>query len=388
MLGRTAQAIVPEDELRVNVYVDDPAFAVLAPSEGAARHKVSIVLWWWAALGLRLSWAKGAFGQRVRWIGVVSTVGCANNKLVHTLPEDFLDKIERDMSEVRTRPWAPAPAVKRLAARLTWGGGVAEVLGSLAASLWAACAAAEAEARKQGQAQRKDQEVRVPRRRYEHILEWIDALKKAKADKVMAKHVYLDDRVWDAAWTIVTDASPWGGGAFLSGPDGLSQYLAVAWDEHDGEELGIVIGSNRQQATVEALSILVAVRAWRHVWSTRPTALKVKSDSMSAIGAVQKMRSGNSALNRIVRELAIEKAYAPHGLTFRLRHLKGDHNEWADALSRLAQPGSGAVVPGPLRCLRQPALEARGPAWWQASTKAELQGERAESPEAQEVPGA
>ena len=48
-------------------------------------------------------------------------------------------------------------------------------------------------------------------------------------------------------------------------------------------------------------------------------------------------------------------------------HVRGKNNEWADALSRLGQPGADAVIPGPLRGLRRAAVPLRGPAWWRTA---------------------
>ena len=47
-----------------------------------------------------------------------------------------------------------------------------------------------------------------------------------------------------------------------------------------------------------------------------------------------------------------------------LAHVKGEKNEWADALSRLEQPGSAATIPGPLRGLPRRQAAERGDAWW------------------------
>ena len=120
---------------------------------------------------------------------------------------------------------------------------------------------------------------------------------------------------------------------------------------------------------MEALIVLVAVRAWKEVWSSCPTRLLIRSDSMATLGAIDKMRSSNVAMNRVMRELAAERLLARFGLTFRLRHIAGARNEWADALSRLYAPGSAATVPGPLRSLRRREVAPRGAAFWTCSRK-------------------
>ena len=157
-----------------------------------------------------------------------------------------------------------------------------------------------------------------------------------------------------------------GGGGFLAGPGGAVAYLSTAWGKEEEQALGMRVGSHRDQALAEVLIVLVAVRAWRPVWALRPCRLQVRSDSTAAIGAVRKMRSKIAAINAVVRELALTVATSPTGLCINLRHLLGARNAWADALSRLAEPGSGAVVPGPLRSLPRAELEVRGEGWWKA----------------------
>ena len=90
----------------------------------------------------------------------------------------------------------------------------------------------------------------------------------------------------------------------------------------------------------------------------------LRSDSTAALAVVDKLRSKSPAMNRVARELAIDLTFSATGLVFRSPHVRGVVNEWSDALSRLAQPGSGARVPGPLRAVPETRLPERGAAWW------------------------
>ena len=95
-----------------------------------------------------------------------------------------------------------------------------------------------------------------------------------------------------------------------------------------------------------------------------PTIVKVKSDSMATLGAIEKGRSSSLAMNCIARELAFAQATAGEAYAFDLQHIAGDRNAWADALSRLHQPGAAATVPGPLRGIQPTEVPERGPTWW------------------------
>ena len=76
-------------------------------------------------------------------------------------------------------------------------------------------------------------------------------------------------------------------------------------------------------------------------------------------------------MNRILKELALETALTSTGLRLTFKHLKGSRNEWADALSRLSQPGSGARVPAPLLSCRRTDVEQRTRTWWRTEGMAE-----------------
>ena len=93
--------------------------------------------------------------------------------------------------------------------------------------------------------------------------------------------------------------------------------------------------------------------------------LRAKSDSMSALGSLSKGASSQSAgMNYLMKEFMLVLAASGPGFRLRYRHIPGAHNEWADALSRLSQPGSGASVPGPLRGVPQTPAPERGAWWW------------------------
>ena len=89
---------------------------------------------------------------------------------------------------------------------------------------------------------------------------------------------------------------------------------------------------------------------------------------MSAIGGMQRGGATRSApLNLILQEMALALALTPTGLRLIFKHIPGSHNEWADALSRLTQPGSGAHVPGPLRHLERTDVEDRSTGFWKTA---------------------
>ena len=345
--------------------MDDPAFAIVAATERDAQVIVSTVIWLFVALGLRLSWAKGSFGHSVRWIGAVVTVVSPARLHVH-LPGDFLDKVLDAVDDPGSA--VDVADVRRLAGRLGWAATVVSVLRPFASSLWAAIAGAERDqAGRPGQGRGREVRgvpVRVGRARLAHSYSWVRALCGAARDGLHTI-IPLDDSEWHRGYTVIADASPWGGGAFLSERGVPVAWWATAWTEEDARECGVKVGDHRSQALVEALAILISVRCWASFWTSLPTVLAVKSDSMAAIGGIEKGGTTRSAdINRVLQEIALSIAVSPTGLRLAFQHLPGERNQWADALSRIAQPGSGAQVPAPLLACTKTDVEGRGAGYW------------------------
>ena len=69
-------------------------------------------------------------------------------------------------------------------------------------------------------------------------------------------------------------------------------------------------------------------------------------------------------MNYLIQEVTLLLATCGETLRLQYRHVPGSRNEWADALSRLSQPGSGARVPGPLRGLAPTEVPKRDAAWY------------------------
>ena len=368
-LGRTGQAILGERDGRSELYVDDPVLPVAAYKEEEARRTVSTVLWWWVALGLRLSWTKAKFAPAVRWIGAVLTYTAPPATLAFSMPREFLDKLVEDAAPGKGP--VDVAVVKRLAARVGWAGTVIHVLRPFSASLWAAASDSERRAGGGGggvgrgkQPAAGQRAVRVARAKLEHTFSWLRAL-CAHAPRGLVSTVPLQPSAWREGLTMVFDASPWGGGGFVARAGVPVSWFATAWGDVDREKLGIRVADHRDQALVETFVALLGIRVWANLWSGEPTIVRVRTDSMATLGSIDRGRSTRSpAVNKVLKELAITVATSPTGLRFRLQHLPGERNQWCDALSRLAQPGAAARVPAPLLGCPRAGVEERGDGWW------------------------
>ena len=107
---------------------------------------------------------------------------------------------------------------------------------------------------------------------------------------------------------IVTDASPWGVGGFVALGNTIISYFAEGLDQQDADLANAELGSPDGQQVWEALALLIALRLWQRYWMRTGVELRVKSDSVSALTLLIKLRAKPRAtgLASIARELALE----------------------------------------------------------------------------------
>ena len=198
-----------------------------------------------------------------------------------------------------------------------------------------------------------------------HALRWLEAF-LARRRGVLVRKYRPDDEYAEGQIVIDVDASPWGFGGVLYARGEPLFYFGEAVSEHDVNAFNITIGDAKDQALLEFLALLIAVRLWKDFLCRQRWTVTVRTHSTAALGAACKLRSPEPRMNRIARELALDLAEAKYELDF-LVHIPGLDNDIADALSRLFQPEGGGAVPtafGRARCMH-PAV--RSNAWWETA---------------------
>ena len=101
----------------------------------------------------------------------------------------------------------------------------------------------------------------------------------------------------------------------------------------------------------ESLNILIALREWREWWKNGRVKLAVKSDNVTALSLLTKLKGSSASLNVVARELALEFGDCSFAPTV-VSHAPGITLSTVDYLSRRYQPAkSGHQVPfTPPRC--------------------------------------
>lgn len=153
---------------------------------------------------------------------------------------------------------------------------------------------------------------------------------------------------------IVTDASPWGLGGYLTIGTSVIAYFADALTMEDEECLQIQMGQSASQQVAEALAVLVALRLWKSYWKRPGVCLRIRGDNVGVLTLLMKMRPSIKSVGMVMvaRELSLEFGTASYKPRY-FEHIPGLSNDWADALSRLHQPDKKCELPERLHAARR-----------------------------------
>ena len=130
-----------------------------------------------------------------------------------------------------------------------------------------------------------------------------------------------------------TDTSPWGLGGWMAIDGTITRYFSCPVSEDDLTIFSIERGSCEGQQTLEGLAILVALRLWSDVDSSRKFVLQVRGDNVGALALLLKMRPSSPQQAIIARELALH--IVNYSFPPRVVHTPGISHVIADKLSRV-----------------------------------------------------
>jgi len=357
---RLGQACFKADELRIQCYVDDPAIALLGSPQERNRL-IIILLLFWSALGLFLSWEKGSRGMSVPWIGVTFKL---DKRLHHgagdvlfpgveiTIQQAKFDELRSNVEAIfNAKGLIPMKDVLKVAGQLAWAGGIFPWIRGFNACLWAAITdhvastSASSSTKKHKVSMKKRPTHLMFVKRISQSIAWTRLLlsglirDQGGTPIVVARWLSVAHRLDALQVCIRTDASPYGMGAILFKKGLPVLWMALDWSPDDLAFLKAKIGDPAWQAEWELFAILIAVDAWLpHLRGQ--AAFLLQADATAALFSAARLAGRTPAMNAIAVEIAIRLESAE--VTLSPEHLRGALNFECDALSRLAQ---GAAVP-------------------------------------------
>ena len=347
-LGRSGQAMFASDEVRIQVYVDDPWSIWRGPAEARARNLGTLLLWW-RVLGPPISWKKVQVGSVVKWIGV--QIAIRDRSVDLTMDPAFIADLSTEIENVKQVQDPTAAQIRRIAGKAEWAAGLIPYLKAMVSPLWAALAEVP-----QGV---------IARGRVDHALRWLEAL-LARRRGTMTRRFKFDDQMAEGKLVIDVDASPWGYGGVLYVNGVAQKFFCDSISEADRLRFGIQIGDPKDQALLETIAVLIAVRLWlgavrAHLWT-----VVVRTDSTAALGAAARLRSPDPRMNAVIRELALDLAEGRYPLDV-VDHVAGVDNDVADWCSRTSQPGASGARPRVLDAAEESTAAPRDAAWWETA---------------------
>ena len=345
VITRMTQAVTGIGKSRISTYVDDPIIAVLAPKRERDRL-FSMILLIWSALDFPLSLKKAVRSFSVTWTSAIFTPypGGIQVQVKEAIVEDAMDMTAKlllgnTISKKKLRSYT---------GKLTHISSIVQAIRPFLTDLYGAIYATS------GHAPRGC----IWRRQIVHVLTWMTAFFKDKGKRIVRRYDLAPFMKTGIQVTVDLDASPWGLGGYLSENGVITSWFASSLSVEELAALDIKSGDCAAQQTVEALAVLVALRAWHPRWAMLQPTIRVRSDSVSALTIALKLKTKGRGPSIVAREMALDMAeacYYPHVA----EHVPGVDNTVADMLSRKYMPGGNYTVPECLLGVEQLLLPMR-----------------------------
>ncbi|CAK0867373.1 unnamed protein product, partial [Prorocentrum cordatum] len=390
------------EELRIQVFVDDPAIATRgAPATRAWLTGALLLLW--NVLGLKFKWLKARRGQAVPWIGAQVSLEQRARRwgVLDTLALQKVAEMRSSAERLREATgMVNIKAVQQLAGQLSWASGL---IRSFNSALWGVIAAhvAEHAAAKFSAKKRPTQLFFIVRVR--QAIEWVRLLLAGivgtpQGNLAVQRLADVASRSAAMRMRVRTDASPFGFGGILFCRDWPAAWISGEWSAEDLALFSAARGGPAWQAEWELCAALPAVDTWLPRLRGQTLCL-FQLGATAALRALLRAAGGAPAMNAVAAEIALRLECA--GVQVVPEHLAGMFDFECDALSRI---GEGAEMPGsllrPAQCmwagrLRRDggaAFVALGPALRAAALKGKGKGKQhggengARAPELSEAP--
>ena len=334
LLARLTQSMFDKNEVRMEVYTDDPCMA-LAGTPAQRRRFVAIIVLTWRTLGFPLSWKKAVLGTRADWIGgnfdIDNDLKEVTVKIKDDLFEDAKDGVlghlENNVISVKHLRSTTGKLCNIANLLVAWR----PFLGPMYGALYS-----------------KELTGAPPgciwTKQLARPLNWFRTFFASSGGMVRRTFRLATFMATEGQLEIIIDASPWGLAGLLTVNGEVEEYFADPLGPFDFELYGHVAGSADGQQVWESLAALTALRLWKSRWADKAVRLRLKGDSVTMLSLVINMRPSSPGLAIIGQELALDFASVSF-MPIVAQHLPGVANVSADTLSRWFQPGVRPEVP-------------------------------------------
>jgi len=334
LVGRLTQSVFMKDEVRIEIYTDDP-FISIAGNATQRRRIVAVIVLIWRALGFPLSWRKGSLGRKATWIGGEFAVTSEPKGVTVKIKQELFDEARTMVKQFRSTNVIPTKQLRSATGKLA---NIANLLvawrpfmGQLYAAIY----------------DPSDSGAPINciwAKQIRRSLDWFDTFFGASGGFIQRDFLLSAFMKVDSDIEFVLDASPWGlaGICYINGV--ALEYFSEALTGLDVTLFRHPIGEASGQQVWESLAALVALRLWRPLWNKSNTHIRVRGDSVAMLTLVVNMRPSSPQLSIIGQELALEFASATF-VPVISEHIPGIANVAADKLSRWQQPNVPHELP-------------------------------------------
>jgi hypothetical protein len=287
------------------------------------------------ALGFKLAFIKGQLGREITWIGGTLHIEALGVRAF--VKQAIIDDIRYMIQQFLQVNLVSKKELHSFIGKVNHAAGLLIILRPFMDPLWAAWSSTSP----------VDRPGVIWMKQIRTELTWFDTFFAGNGYRIER---FFSTEAYRRAGTVVeigTDASPWGLGGWLKVNGEYTQYFATKLTTADSEKFHTPLGNSDGQQVWEAFAVLVAVVIWSDTWTQDRIILKVKSDNVTALTMLTKMRTkpGSPALAMIARELAlrlVDLSFPPDA-----EHVAGAGHVFADALSRIWDPkkGKGYMTP-------------------------------------------
>ena len=355
LIMRLASATIPKDEMSASTYVDDPISTFIGDK---AQQDINIgkLIGSTHPCGFDLAFAKAQYSDTepiITWTSARLELLDDEPGLKVTVKEDILTEVSADIEDMMRFNSVLVDKLRTLAGRATCISSLIHVWRPFVSMLWVPIYNTRSRC--------PFDPDRVWRSAVEVPLRWMRAFLAGTHGTLSRTYTLAAYRQEGDQYTVVTDASPLGLGAFLVKNGVITEFAFGTMNSIDEEVLKVKMGGSEGQQVWESLILLAALRLWSLVWRGRRITLAVQSDSVSALIMLIKMKADGIGTALISRELALdiaEAVYQPNVGS----HIPGVTNVLADHLSRRLD--DSAPLPAPLRHARRRWFPHRAHHWW------------------------